>query len=77
MNNREISEILGRDPRARRVFRGVFPRDKLPLNINNNNNNASAYIINTGHSSGQGEHWVCAWFDGISGEAEYLSLIHI
>ena len=70
MNNKEISEIIRRDPRARRVFRGVFPRDKLPIIISPFNG-ASAYIINTGHSSGPGEHWVCVWFDG-RGRAEYF-----
>ena len=69
MNNKEISEILRRDPRARRVFRGEFPRDRLPLHVVNDA--PSIYVINTGHSRGPGEHWVCAWFDGIGGGAEY------
>lgn len=71
MNSKEINEIIRRDPRARRVFRGVFPRDKLPFSTTINNN-ASAYIINTGHSSGQGEHWVCVWFNGVNGQVEYF-----
>ena len=72
MNNKEITTLLKSDPRARRVFKGVFPRDRLPTTINNNNNNLpSAYIINTDRSSGPGEHWVCVWFDG-HGRAEYF-----
>lgn len=67
MNNREISSLLARDPRTRRVFRGVFPRDKLPEHAKG----VGAYIINTDHSRGSGEHWVCVWFDG-QGEAEYF-----
>ena len=66
MNNREIVALLTRDPRARRVFRGVFPRDKLPHRVQ-----LGAYIINTDHSQGPGKHWVCVWFDG-QGEAEYF-----
>ena len=67
MNNQEIVALLTRDLRARRVFRGVFPRDKLPQYVNG----ASAYIINTDHSRGPGKHWVCVWFDG-QGGAEYF-----
>ena len=67
MNNREITALLTRDLRARRVFRGVFPRDKLPEYVNG----ASAYIINTDHSRGPGKHWVCVWFDG-QGGGEYF-----
>ena len=67
MNNLEIGALLTRDLRARRVFRGVFPRDKLPQYVNG----PSAYIINTDHSRGPGKHWVCVWFDG-QGGAEYF-----
>ena len=67
MNNQEIRALLTRDPRARRVFRGVFPRDKLPQY----EKDVGAYIINTDHSRGPGEHWVCVWFDG-QGGAEYF-----
>ena len=67
MNNLEIRALLTRDPRTRRVFRGVFPRDKLPQY----EKDVSAYIINTDHSRGPGEHWVCVWFNG-QGGAEYF-----
>ena len=70
MNNKEISEILRRDPRARRVFRGVFPRDRLPI-YNNHIHPPSAYVINTDRSGGPGEHWVCVWLDGHGG-VEYF-----
>ena len=50
------------------MFRGVFPRDKLPrVNIQR----PTAYVINTDHSTGRGLHWVCVWFDG-QGRAEYF-----
>ena len=39
MNNKEITSLLKSDPRARRVFKGVFPRDRLTDNNNNNKNN--------------------------------------
>ena len=69
MNTREIGRVLMKDLCARRVFRGVFPRDKLPHYVDIRR--PGAYIINTDHSSGPGEHWVVVWFDG-RGKAEYF-----
>ena len=69
MNNRQIAEILTRDVRARRVFRGVYPRNRLPLLVDTRL--PSAYIINTDVASGPGKHWVAVWFDG-RGNAEYF-----
>ena len=71
MNNKEIAEIIWQDPRARRVFRGVFPRDRLPRKKGLDTRRQSAYIVNTDRSVGPGEHWVCVWFDG-KGHAEYF-----
>ena len=67
MNNKEITRLLKADPQARRVFKGVFPRDILPTT----NISHGAYVINTDRSSGPGEHWVCVWFDGVGG-VEYF-----
>ena len=50
MNNKEIAEIIRRDPRARRVFRGVFPRDRLPRKKGLETRRQSAYIVNTDRS---------------------------
>lgn len=69
MNSKDISRVLGRDIHTRRVFRGVFPRDRLPRQVNTRR--PSAFVINTDRSTGPGEHWVCVWFDGL-GQAEYF-----
>lgn len=69
MNSKEITNALLKDPHARRVFRGVFPRDKLPRSVNVTQ--PGAYVINTDNSSGPGKHWVCVWFTGL-GDAEYF-----
>lgn len=71
MDNKEISEIILRDPQAKRVFRGVFPRDTLPRKRGIESKRRSVYIINTDHSGGPGEHWVALWFDG-NNRAEYF-----
>lgn len=69
MNSKEISRCLLADVHTRRVFRGIFPRDRLPQRINARC--PSAYVINTDRSSGPGQHWVCVWFNG-RGRAEYF-----
>ena len=68
MNNKELKLILSKDIFARRLFKGVFPRDRLPQYVPQG---PGIYIINTDHSSGPGEHWVCVCFDG-RGNAEYF-----
>ena len=67
MNSRQVSALLMRDVRARRVFRGVYAHDVLPRYVPG----ASAYIINTDDSRGRGLHWVAVYFDG-RGNAEYF-----
>ena len=68
MNSRQVSALLMRDVRARRVFRGVYAHDVLPRGYVPD---ASAYIINTDDSRGRGLHWVAVYFDG-RGNAEYF-----
>lgn len=58
-----------RDVRCRRIFRGVYPRDKLPRWVSTQQ--PCAFIINTDRSSGPGRHWVALWLDG-KGKAEYF-----
>eukprot|EP00745_Piridium_sociabile_P016482 TRINITY_DN24483_c1_g2_i1.p5 TRINITY_DN24483_c1_g2~~TRINITY_DN24483_c1_g2_i1.p5 ORF type:complete len:154 (+),score=7.34 TRINITY_DN24483_c1_g2_i1:3583-4044(+) len=68
MNNLEITSVLKRDTYAGRVFGGVYPRNKLPRYIKKR---PIAFVINTDHSDGPGEHWVGVWFDR-RGRAEYF-----
>ena len=69
MNNVEIETILNADVIARRFFRGVFPKDKLPINVNHSQ--PGAFVINTDSSDGAGKHWVCLYLNG-KGKAEYM-----
>ena len=69
MNGRQLTQRLLNDPYARRTFRGVFPRDRLPLRVNTRR--PSAYVINTDRQEGPGEHWAVVWFDG-RGRGEYF-----
>ena len=69
MNSKQLAAVLLRDLCSRRVFRGVYPRNKLPYFVNTRH--PSAFVINTDVSSGPGEHWVAVWFDG-RGKAEYF-----
>lgn len=69
MNSVEIARVLSKDVHAKRVFRGVFSRDKLPRHVNTRR--SSAYIVNTDSSDGAGKHWVAVWLDG-RGKGEYF-----
>mgnify|MGYP006375650193 FL=1 len=69
MNSEQIALVLTSDVRTRRVFRGVFARDRLPLHVNTRQPNG--FVINTDPSYRRGEHWVSVWFDG-KGRAEYF-----
>ena len=64
MNTRDIATVLRKDPFARRVFRGVYPRDKLPSSPVTIARHPSAFIINTDTSRGAGIHWTAVYFFG-------------
>ena len=68
MNTKQIINILTNDFRTRRIFRGVLPRNKLPQF---ENRRPSVYVINTDHSTGPGQHWVCVFLEP-NGKAEYF-----
>lgn len=69
MNGRQLTQRLLNDRYTRRTFRGVFPRDRLPLRVSTRH--PSAYVINTDNQDGPGQHWVVVWFDG-RGRGEYF-----
>jgi hypothetical protein len=48
-----IEDVLSRDPRTKRTFRGVFPSDRLP-----DRPKRGIYIINFDPSHKPGIHWV-------------------
>lgn len=68
MNGGEIARILTRDKNAKRVFCGVYPRDRLPRRIPKR---PAAYVINTDPHNKPGEHWLALFFDRRGG-VEYF-----
>ena len=62
MNGRQLTQRILNDRYTRRTFRGVFPRDRLPLRVSTRH--PSAYVIYTDNQDGPGQHWVVVWFDG-------------
>jgi hypothetical protein len=68
MYSHQISSVLNADIRARRVFRGVFPRDRLPAIVTIK---PSIFVINTDTHDRPGLHWVAVSFDSF-GYCEYF-----
>ena len=69
MNSKEIAAVLLKDIHSRRVFKGVYPRNRLPFHVYTGR--PCAFVINTDVASGPGKHWVAVWFNG-KGGAEYF-----
>ena len=69
MRGEELFYFLTTEPRTRRIFAGVFSRDKLPKH--RLRKRPLLFVVNTDHSDGPGEHWVCIYLDPFSG-AEYF-----
>ena len=69
MNGSEIKDILIKDWRIQRVFRGVFSCDLLPKFVERGK--AHAFVINTDPSDKPGEHWVALYINPF-GKATYF-----
>lgn len=67
MNTQQIQSMIMSDRCARRVFQGVYPRDKLPVHVSY----PSLFVINTDCSDGPGLHWVAVSFNRF-GYVEYF-----
>ena len=61
MNGADIKRILQKDWNVRRVFRGVFACDTLPVYVNRGQ--AHAFIINIDPHYKPGSHWVALYID--------------
>lgn len=70
MNNIEISRFLKHHPLTKKIFRGVFPCDKLPSN-KLSPLTSHGLVINTASSKQKGEHWVSV-FIAPGGKCEYF-----
>ena len=58
MYKRQIEAILKIQPSTRKIFRGVFPIDRLPIR------QPGAYVINLDKHDEPGSHWVVVIDDG-------------
>ena len=68
MNGFELQDLMLSDYKVKRIFYGIFPKDKLPTYIDTK---PSIVIINTDNSKGEGKHWV-AVFIHPRGVCEYF-----
>ena len=59
LNNIQILQVLKTDKFSSPLFRGVFSRDQIPLNIQY----PSCLILNTHTSNNVGEHWLAIFYD--------------
>ena len=71
MNSEEIIEIINKCDLLKKVFRGIFARDTLPVRLYSNKH-SSAYIINLDKHSGYGTHWVAIYIPRRKDYIEYF-----
>ena len=73
MNTMQLIKCIQQDVKARRIFKGVYPHDWLPLALEKikQDRNPSLVFVNTSDSSGTGEHWVSLWVSK-TGHVEYF-----
>ena len=55
-----LNHLARQDPDLNKVFRGVFPADKLPT-VPRTRVLSDAYIVNTDPEGQPGEHWLAIW----------------
>ena len=51
----QLKNLVKSDRKILKIFGGILPKDKLPTHKPLRN---TAYIVNTDHSGGKGEHWL-------------------
>ena len=61
-----IERILKNDSYAKKIFKGVYPKDLLPTV-----EYPRSYVVNTDSSTAPGEHWVAMFFNN-QGSAEFF-----
>jgi hypothetical protein len=68
MNTTQVAEFLKKDKYTKKIFKGVLPIDHLPLKYIRR---PSCFIVNTGRSDTEGEHWVALYLP-VKGPIEYF-----
>ena len=55
INNHQIEALLRSHPRTRRIFKGVFAADNVPVS---SGDEAACYVVNLDDSDEPGSHWI-------------------
>ena len=66
MDTLQIERILKNNSCAKKIFKGVYPKDQLPTV-----EYPGSYVVNTDPSTAPGEHWVAVFFNH-QGSAEFF-----
>ena len=59
MFSNTIKKILLKDKKTKKIFKGVFARDEVPINFNY----PACFIVNTDERSKPGHHWLAFFYD--------------
>ena len=55
VNNHQIEALLHKHPRTRRMFKGVFAADNVPVR---RMDETACYVVNLNDSDEPGSHWI-------------------
>ena len=58
MDTLQIERILKNDFCTKKIFKGVYPKNRLPIV-----EYPGSYVVNTNPSTAPGEHWVAVFFN--------------
>ena len=64
MYKRQLTAVLSQDYKTKRIFRGVYPMDRLPARRD------GAYVVNMDNHDEPGSHWVAVYIH--KGAVEYF-----
>ena len=60
MNSTDMKLIAVSDDVLSKSFKGVFPRDRLPVVVDSY---PTSYVVNTDAAREEGEHWIAIYFE--------------
>lgn len=69
MNNYQISSLLRRHPHTRRIFKGVFSADNVPVTAIDE---PTAYVVNLDDSDEPGSHWTGVYASPLDAFPEFF-----
>ena len=71
MNTLQINTLIKKWSLLKRVFRGIYPRDKLPKRLPKKSKQ-SAYIVNLDKQGQEGSHWIAIYVPQNKDYIEYF-----